>query len=64
MSKFLPIWEYLKKNNIEENQRQNIYRWIREGKIPKEFFSIEEKVVKRLMIRDDFKCPQPRKRNY
>ncbi len=51
MNKFIPIYQYAKKRGIS---RQNIYRWIREGKIPKEKIKIVEKIVKRIEIDENF----------
>lgn len=47
--KFIPIWEYCKKYNID---KQKIYRWIREHKIPAESISKVEKTVTRIQIED------------
>lgn len=46
-TKYIPIWEYCKKHNIP---KQNVYRWIREGKLPKESFKMVEKTVRRIVI--------------
>lgn len=50
MSKFIPIYQYAEDNKISV---QNIYRWIREGKVKKEDIQIKEIVKKKLMIRED-----------
>lgn len=47
MNEFIPIYEYCKKYNVS---KQNVYRWIREGKI-KDFKKIK-KVVERMVILD------------
>lgn len=52
MTKFIPIYQYSKEKGIS---RQNIYRWIREGKIPNDKVRIVEKKVKRKEIDADFK---------
>ena len=44
---FVPIWKYCKENGIA---RQNVYRWIRENKVPKEKMRKVEKVIVRLEI--------------
>jgi hypothetical protein len=48
--KYIPVWEFCKKYNIP---KQNIYRWIRERKIPEDKINKEEKMVQRLTIVDD-----------
>lgn len=50
MNKFIPIYAYSKLKGVP---RQNIYRWIREGKIPKDKFKIVNVVVRRIKIRED-----------
>lgn len=47
---FIPIHEFARKHKIA---RQNVYRWIREGRIPKEQYAVEEVVVKRIKISPD-----------
>ena len=51
---FVPIYTICKKHKIS---RQNVYRWIRENKISKDDFRVEEIVVKRIRIADDVKIP-------
>lgn len=51
-SEFVPVWEYCKINGVT---KQNIYRWIREGKIDQEHLKTEERVVKRITIHRDAK---------
>lgn len=58
MSKFIPVYEYCKKHNVS---KQNVYRWIREGRIPPERVTVEEKVVKRLKIKEE---AEPIKKQY
>ncbi len=52
MGNKISVIQYAKKNNLS---RQTVYRWIREGKVPKEKYNIIEKKVKRLVIDEDFK---------
>lgn len=40
-NKYIPIWEFAEKYGVT---KQTVYRWIREGKIPKEN-TIEQEVV-------------------
>jgi Mor family transcriptional regulator len=47
MDKYIPIHEFCKKYN---KTRQNVYRWIREGKI-KDYKKIQ-KTVERIVILD------------
>jgi len=48
----IPLWLYIKKNpNIS---RQNLYRWIREGKIPKESLGEEDHIIKRITIDENY----------
>lgn len=48
--RFIPIYEYCKKYDVS---KQNVYRWLRESKIPEEKHKVVEKVVKRIMIIDE-----------
>lgn len=50
MSKFLRIYEFADK---KETSVQNVYRWIREGKIPKDKIRVVEVTVKRIEISED-----------
>lgn len=50
MNKYIPIYKYAQENNVS---KQNVYRWIREGKIKD--FVIEETVVKRIRINKESK---------
>lgn len=47
---FIPVYQYAKLKGIK---KQNVYRWIREGKIKKEDIKIEEIMVKRIRIRNN-----------
>ena len=48
----IPLWLYIKKNpNIS---RQNLYRWIREGKIPKESLGEEDHIIERITIDENY----------
>jgi len=44
---FIPIWQYCKEKGID---KQKVYRWIREGKIPSDKLKKIEKIVQRLLI--------------
>lgn len=55
---FIPIWQYVKKYNIP---KQNIYRWIRENKIPQKYLSCEKHIIQRITIDDIY---QPSKKYY
>lgn len=44
----VPVWKYAK---LTGETRQNIYRWIREGKIPADKVVQKEMVVKRIYIK-------------
>jgi predicted site-specific integrase-resolvase len=48
MNNYIPIYEYCKKYNTS---KQNVYRWIREGKI-KDFKKIT-KEVERIVVLDE-----------
>ena len=52
MNKYIPIYEYIAKN---KTSKQNIYRWIREGKFKKDDIKVEEVVVKRIRIKENAK---------
>jgi predicted site-specific integrase-resolvase len=47
----IPIWKYAKQKNISV---QTIYRWIREGKIPKDKYTIIDKTVKRIVVDENW----------
>jgi len=48
---FVPVWKYAKEKGTS---RQNVYRWIREGKVPPEMIKKVEVVVKRVEINLDY----------
>lgn len=48
MSEYIPIYEYLK---LHDTSKQNVYRWIREGKFKADDVIEEEVKVKRLRIK-------------
>ena len=48
---FIPIWRFCK---INKTSRQNVYRWIREGKVPADKLKTVEKLVKRIYIDSSF----------
>lgn len=50
MPKYIPVYEYAIKHGTS---RQNVYRWIREGKVKKDDYKVEKVVVKRIKIRED-----------
>jgi len=50
MTNFVPVHAYIRKHNTS---KQNVYRWIREGKINPNDFFFEEKVVRRIRIKED-----------
>lgn len=50
MNKYIPIYKYAQENNVS---KQNVYRWIREGKIKD--YKIEEIVTKRIRINQESK---------
>ena len=47
MTKFVPVYEYAKKY---DTSKQNVYRWIREGKFNVSDLTEEEVVSKRIRI--------------
>ena len=49
MNKYIPIYEFVKKRGTS---KQNVYRWIREGKIKADDIIYEEVVVKRMRIKE------------
>ena len=56
MSNYISIHRYCLKTGATP---QNIYRWIRENKIPKDEVRIEKVEVERIKIREDFVPPKP-----
>lgn len=52
MNNFIPIYEYAELNGVKV---QTVYRWLREGKMKKEDFRIEDVVVKRIRINKEAK---------
>ena len=50
MNKYIPIYEYAKKN---ATSTQNVYRWLREGKFKEEDVITEEVTVTRIRIKED-----------
>ena len=52
MSKFISAFEFAKKHNTS---KQNVYRWIREGKIKAENIKKEVMTVERIRINEDVK---------
>lgn len=60
MSEFIPIYEYVKLNNISE---QNVYRWIRERKFTDDEVRVDEVKVKRIRIKKNAKPKLARARN-
>ena len=52
MTDFIPIYKWAKLNNTS---KQNVYRWIREHKIPPEAIKKVVKQVERINIKSDFK---------
>jgi len=49
---WLPIWKYAE--NIGTSP-QNVYRWIREGKMPTEAYKREQVLKERILVKEDFK---------
>lgn len=49
MNKYIPIYEYAKKLNTS---KQNVYRWIREGKFSDNDIKKEEVTVERIRIKE------------
>jgi predicted site-specific integrase-resolvase len=49
INEFVPIFKYAKLKGINV---QNVYRWIREGKIPPDRIKKETITVERLRIKD------------
>jgi len=49
MNQWLKPYEYAKKYN---KPIQTVYRWIREGRVPVESQKVEEKIVRRLLLKD------------
>lgn len=49
---FVPIWKYCQENGTSE---QNVYRWIRERKIPESAIRKVEKTVVRIEIDSSWK---------
>ena len=54
-SKFVPVWQIAEDTGIPS---QYFYRWIREGKIGKDDYKIEEVSVKKLRIKKDLQIPK------
>jgi predicted nucleic acid-binding Zn ribbon protein len=50
MNNFIPIHQYAKK---KDTSRQNIYRWIREGKFCDEDIMTETVTLERMRIKED-----------
>lgn len=50
IKEWLPAYEYAK---IKKTSKQNVYRWIRERKIPEDKIRIVEKTVKRIEIKNE-----------
>ncbi len=48
---WIPVWKYAKNMGTSE---QNVYRWIREGKIPPTAFKREQVIKERLLVKEDF----------
>lgn len=56
-SGFVPVYKFAQDKGISE---QNIYRWIREGKIKEEDFYYEEVMVRRLRVKKDLEIKKSR----
>ena len=53
---FVPVYEWMKINGLGYKKKQNVYRWIREGKFIKDEELVQsERITKRYMIRKDAK---------
>lgn len=52
MSEYIPVYEYTKKY---DTSKQNVYRWIREGKLKEGDYVIEEVVSQRIKIKGGLK---------
>ena len=48
---FVPVYKYVAKRDIH---KQDVYRKIREGKIPADKIKVVEKTVKRILIDNTF----------
>lgn len=54
-TKYVPVHKFAKNKNTTT---QNVYRWIREGKIDKQDIKIEDITVKRIRVREDLSLPK------
>ena len=52
MTKYIPVYEYAQNKSTS---KQNVYRWIREGKINKKDIKKEEVLLTRIRIKKDAK---------
>ena len=50
MNKFISVFEYAKSKNTSP---QNVYRWIREGKLGEENVKLEIRQVERIRVKKD-----------
>jgi len=50
MNKYIPIYKYVQ---LHKTSKQNVYRWIREGKFSPEDVIEEEVTVKRIRIKEN-----------
>lgn len=60
MNKFIPVYEFCNKYKIS---KQNIYRWIREGKLSPDIYTKEVKTVERYRV-DENKLASYAKDNF
>ena len=59
MTKFIPIHQYCALHGVS---RQNVYRWIREGKFPKQSVKKIEKTVQRIYVDSGAMVGRPTKK--
>lgn len=52
MNNFIPVYKYAE---LHKTTKQNVYRWIREGKFKKGDLKLEEIITKRLRINTNAK---------
>jgi len=50
--KYIPVWKYAK---LVNQSRQNIYRWVREQRLPSSVVQKKKVEVERIFIREDFR---------